>query len=76
MMYDEACILMSTAEEYEKYCKMIVDMYPFLCNTFGTADGLKLHLEQGSDTVIQNLFYNGWKGDHYLSIVCLFMLSV
>ena len=32
-------------------------------------DGLKLYLEQSSNIVIQNMFYNGWTHDHYVSSV-------
>ena len=32
-------------------------------------DGLKLYLEQASDSIIQNRHYNGWMHDHYVSTV-------
>ncbi len=35
-------------------------------------DGLKLYLEQSGDQVIQNMFYNGWIHDHYVSSVFVF----
>ena len=35
-------------------------------------DGLKLYLEQAGDTIIQNMFYNGWTHDHYVSSVLVF----
>ena len=35
-------------------------------------DGLKLPLEQAGDCVIQNMFYNGWTYDHYVSNVFVF----
>ena len=35
-------------------------------------DGLKLILEQSGDCVMQNMFYNGWTHDHYISSVLVF----
>ena len=35
-------------------------------------DGLKLYLEQASDCVVQNRYYNGWTHDHYVSTVLVF----
>ncbi len=35
-------------------------------------DGLKLYLEQSGDVVLQNMFYNGWTHDPYVSSVFVF----
>jgi hypothetical protein len=35
-------------------------------------DGLKLMLEQSSDALIQEQFYNGWTRDHYVTSVMCF----
>ena len=35
-------------------------------------DGLKLYLAQSSDSVIQNMFYNGWTHDQYIPAVFVF----
>ncbi|KAG9404967.1 hypothetical protein AC1031_004065 [Aphanomyces cochlioides] len=43
-----------------------------LDNVWAVADGLKLYLEQSGDAVIQNMFYNGWTHDHYVSNVFVF----
>jgi hypothetical protein len=43
-----------------------------LRNVWAVADGLKLYLEQAGDVVIQNIFYNGWQHDHYVSNVLVF----
>lgn len=43
-----------------------------LGNVYAVADGLKLYLEQSSDTVIQNMFYNRWTHDQYLGNVFVF----
>eukprot|EP00957_Ditylum_brightwellii_P004747 360885-Ditylum_brightwellii.AAC.1 len=43
--------------------------YPLLKEekVFGAMDELKLYVEQSSDHVIQNVFYNGGKHDHYVT---------
>eukprot|EP00957_Ditylum_brightwellii_P154886 11788205-Ditylum_brightwellii.AAC.1 len=48
--------------------------YPLLHKeqVFGTMNGLKLYLQQNSDHVIQNAFYNSWKYDHYITNIFLF----
>eukprot|EP00957_Ditylum_brightwellii_P131292 10013307-Ditylum_brightwellii.AAC.1 len=48
--------------------------YPLLREerVFGATDGLKLYLQQSSDYVIQNVFYNSWKHDHYVTNIFLF----
>eukprot|EP00957_Ditylum_brightwellii_P104360 7948320-Ditylum_brightwellii.AAC.2 len=40
---------------------------------FATMDGLKFYLKQSGCHAIQNTFYNGWKHDHYISSIFLFM---
>jgi hypothetical protein len=35
-------------------------------------DGLKLYLEKPDDEDIQNIYYNGWKCDHYVTNVLAF----
>lgn len=42
---------------------------------YATEGGLKLYLEQSGDVVIQNMFYNDWKSDHFFSNVFVFVPS-
>lgn len=42
-------------------------------SVFGAMDGLKLTLEQAGDQTLQNMFYNGWTHDHYVTCVFLFV---
>ncbi len=46
--------------------------YPALSNCWGAMDGLKLRLERAGNQRIQNMFYNGWTHDHYVSNLFLF----
>lgn len=47
----------------------ISDQYPELSNVFSSADGPKLTLRQSSDCVLQNMFYDGWEHDHFVTVV-------
>ena len=46
--------------------------HPHLDGVWSTMDGLKLYLEVASDEDKQNMFYNGWKCDHYVVSVFVF----
>eukprot|EP00957_Ditylum_brightwellii_P189428 14418234-Ditylum_brightwellii.AAC.1 len=63
------------AEEVLHLVDAIRKKYPLLREeqVFGAIDRLKLYLQQSSDHVIQNMFYNGWKHDHYITNIFLFM---
>ena len=39
---------------------------------WGAADGLKIHLQQPKNYLIQNRFYNGWKGGTFVNSVFVF----
>lgn len=43
-----------------------------LDNVYEATDGLKLTWEQSCDIIRQEIMYNGWKNDHYLSDVFIF----
>lgn len=46
-----------------------------LRSVYEAADGLKLLLGQTGDSVIQEMFYNGWSQDHYVSNLFVFSSS-
>jgi hypothetical protein len=50
----------------------INEKYPALYNCWGAMDGLKLRVEKAGDYQIQNLFFNCWQHDHYISNLFLF----
>ena len=70
-----ARIRMPTNEEVTDFQSVICAKYSSLQNVYAVADGLKLYLEQAGDGVIQNMFYNGWKHDHFVSNVFVFAPS-
>lgn len=63
---------MPSGHEIEQYKAAFSQKYTTLVDVYAVADGLKLYLEQSSDFVIQNMFYNGWTHDHYVSNVFVF----
>ena len=68
----KAAVRMPTDEEIPILQSAIQTKYKNLKNVYAMADGLKLYLEQSSDCTIQNMFYNGWTHDHYVSNVFVF----
>lgn len=71
----DAMVRMPTALETVEYKRAFYNKYSMLKDVYAVADGLKLYLEQSGDTVIQNIFYNGWKHDHYVGNVLVFAPS-
>lgn len=67
-----ARITMPTATDVERFQTAFRTKYSMLKDVYCVADGLKLYLEQSGDYIIQNMFYNGWKHDHYVSNVFVF----
>jgi ankyrin repeat protein len=70
---DVAKIRMPNDEELRSFRESIKSKYPSLKRVWGSMDGLKLLLERAGDCDTQNMFYNGWTHDHYVS--CLFLFS-
>lgn len=68
----DAAIQMPTAESIEEYKAAIGRNFPSLEGVWCVMDGLKLYLEQAGDCIMQNMFYNGWTHDHYVSAVLVF----
>lgn len=69
---DNSRVKMPTEEEIAIFKQRIRDKYSTLTDVYAVADGLKLMLEQSGDTVIQEMFYNGWTHDHYVGNVFVF----
>lgn len=62
---------MSSNEEFQRYKSVISDRHPSLSSVYGVSNELKLYLDKSSDAVVQSVFYNGWKSDH--SVWCIFV---
>jgi hypothetical protein len=70
---EEAEVRMPTEDEIKTYQAMVTSKYPDVTDVFGAMDGLKIYLESTKDESTQNMFYNGWKCDHYISNLFLFV---
>jgi hypothetical protein len=65
-------VVMPDHDEIDRFVLSINEKYPALYNCWGAMDGLKLCVEKAGDYQIQNLFFNGWQHDHYISNLFLF----
>lgn len=63
---------MLSGEEIQAFQASFSSKYSTLAQVYAVADGLKIYLDQSGDCVIQNMFYNGWKQDHYVGNVFVF----
>jgi hypothetical protein len=66
-------VVMPNNDEIDSFIAAICAKYPALRNCWGAMDGLKLRVERSGHHQIQNIFFNGWTHDHYVSN--LFLLS-
>jgi DDE superfamily endonuclease len=63
---------MPSNDELDDFVSSITAKYPALTNCWGAMDGLKIRLQKSGNAQVQNLFYNGWTHDHYISNLFLF----
>ena len=70
--HPQARVEMPSTDELEVFVEAINVKYPCLTDVWGAMDGLKLLLECAGDEETQNVFYNGWTHDHYVSNLFLF----
>ena len=68
--HPDAEVKLPTKNEVRRFKKAIRRKYPVLRNVWGAMDGLKVPIEASAKH--QNLFYNGWKCDHFISNLFLF----
>jgi DDE superfamily endonuclease len=67
-----AKVCIPTDDEIADFEAAITAKYPALTNCWGAMDGLKIRLEKPGEERVQNVFYNGWTHDHYISNLFLF----
>ena len=65
-------VRMPDAAEIAMFKEAIVAKHSLLVDCYCMVDGLKLYLQQSGDSVIQSLFYNGWKHDHFVTNIFAF----
>jgi DDE superfamily endonuclease len=70
--HPHAVVCLPTEDELQSFVDAVALKYPALVNCWGAMDGLKIRLEKAGNPRVQNLFYNGWTHDHYISNLFLF----
>jgi hypothetical protein len=63
---------MPNNDEIDSFIAANSAKYLALCNYWGAMDGLKLCVERSGHHQTQNIFFNGWTHDHYVSNLFLF----
>jgi hypothetical protein len=69
-----AIVSMPTADKIESFVIAVSAKYPALTNCWGAMDGWKVWLEKAGNSQVQNIFFNGWTHDHYISNLFCFLL--
>jgi hypothetical protein len=69
---DDARVKIPDDETINQYMDAVRRRHPNLGDVWCTMDGLKLTIEASSIDDEQNMFYNGWTCDHYVSAVFVF----
>jgi hypothetical protein len=59
-------------EKLEQYVQAISRKYPHLDGVAFALDGCKMTIGKPTNSYLQNMFYNGWKSDHFVSNIFLF----
>jgi hypothetical protein len=72
MSINEAAVQIPDDETINQYMDTVKCRHPNLGDVWCTMDGLKLTIEASSIDDEQNMFYNGWTCDHYVSAVFVF----
>jgi hypothetical protein len=68
----QAKVVLPTKAEIDEYSATIQSQYPLLKGVWGAMDGLKIHIECSAQEDKQNMFYNGWQHDHYVTNIFCF----
>ena len=70
--HPEAAVRIPSGARIRQFKAAIHAKHPRLMDVWCTMDGLKLSIQQSGDSHVQNLYYNGWTHDHYVSSVLVF----
>ena len=70
---DNARLRIPTSDKIEEYKGIIAAKYPTLEGAFSMMDGLRMEIEQTGDHMEQCMYYNGWKSDHTITNVFVFV---
>ena len=68
--HPDARVELPSPQEVTRFKQLIRNKYPNLVNIWAAMDGLKLLV--ATNEAVQNMFYNGWTHDHYVSNLFVF----
>jgi hypothetical protein len=75
--HPKARVQTPSSDKIEEYRQMVWNRHQFLPDILCTMEGLKLMLEQSSNALIQEQYYNGWTHYHYVtSVLCFFQMEL
>lgn len=69
---EHARVKLPRDNEVAEFKRVFKEKHSLLTDVYCVADGCKLYLQQSGDCVIQSMFYNGWKSDHFVGNVFVF----
>ena len=70
----DARVEMPSDDKVVLLCHAAQERHDLLSDVYCVADGMKLYFEQCSGEDEQNIYYNGWMHDHFVS--CVFVFSI
>ena len=70
----DARVEMPSDDKVDVLCQVTQQRHDLLHDVYCVADGMKLYFESCSGEDEQNIYYNGWMHDHFVS--CVFVFSV
>ena len=68
----DAQVRMPAEQKLEEYKKVVAARHPALKHTCFVADGMKVLIGRSGLFFTQERFYNGWKGDHFITNLFVF----
>ncbi|KAK2465444.1 hypothetical protein APHAL10511_002798 [Amanita phalloides] len=71
-MPDTAIQWPQTLQEFQYYTGLITACHPWLHGAFASINGLNLMTETSGDVDIENVTFNGWLSEHFISSVIVF----
>ncbi|KAJ7351587.1 hypothetical protein DFH08DRAFT_694514, partial [Mycena albidolilacea] len=57
---------------FQRYNDLIIQCHPQLTGAFSSLDGLNLPVQTAEDEEMENVTYNGWLCEHFISSVLCF----
>ena len=68
-------ITLPALEKLDAYGATIQVLHPTLDNVWDMKDRINCPIEKAPGEIVQSRFYNDWKSDHYMAVVCVLYLT-